>query len=234
MDDILELLARVVAQSKAEVADTAASIVATGTAGGLVRPAGAGHSLAAVLETFFRAGGLAFVRPIWDERIFPLYGAQRATDAERVPGLGRAAAEAAGIRPEDTVMVISTSGVNPFPVEVAQVGLEHRATVVAMTSRAASAKAPPRADVRLAEIASIVIDTHVPAGDVTWPPESPVTAPVSSLVTTALWTAILREVHTLWPEAPRWRSANVVGTDDSNETILASLVERIPELRAVR
>jgi uncharacterized phosphosugar-binding protein len=61
-----------------------------------------------------------------------------------------------------------------------------------------------------------------------------VTAPVSSLITTALWTAILREVHALWPEAPRWRSANVVGTDDSNETVLASLVGRIPELRSVK
>jgi uncharacterized phosphosugar-binding protein len=234
MDDIYELLARVVTESKSEIADTATSIVATGKAGGLVRPAGAGHSLAAVLETFFRAGGLAFVRPIWDERVFPLYGALRATDAEREPGLGRATAEAADIRPEDTVLVISTSGVNPFPVEVAQVGIEHEATVVAMTSRTASAKAPPRADVRLAEVATIVIDTHVPAGDVTWPPDAPVTAPASSLITTALWTAILREVHTLWPEAPRWRSANVVGTDDSNETILASLAERIPELRAVK
>ena len=234
MDDIYELLARVVTESKAEIVGTAAAIVATGKAGGLLRPAGAGHSLVVVLETFFRAGGLAFVRPIWDERIVPLYGPVRATHAEREPGLGRAAAEAADIRPEDTVLVISTSGVNPFPVEVAQVGREHGATVVAMTSLAASAKAPPRADVRLADVATIVIDTQVPAGDVTWPLDAPVTAPASSLITTALWTAILREVHTLWPEAPRWRSANVVGTDGANETILASLVDRIPELRAVK
>lgn len=234
MDDVYELLTRVVASAKEEIDRTADAIVATGQAGGLVRPAGAGHSLAAVLETFFRAGGLAFVRPIWDPRILPLYGAQLATDAEREPGLGRAAAEAAEIQPEDTVLVISTSGVNPFPVEVAQVGVERGATVVAMTSRAASAKAPPRAGVRLAEIATIVIDTQVPAGDATWPPEAPVTAPVSSLITTALWTAILREVHTRWPDAPRWRSANVAGTDDANEKVLATLIDRIPELRSVR
>lgn len=209
---------------------TARAIARTSATGGLVRPAGAGHSLAAVLETFFRAGGLAFVRPIWHPRILPLTGAAAATSAEREVGLGAGAAEAAGIGPDDTVVVFSNSGTNPFPVEVAEAGRAAGATVVAITSRASNEAAPRRAARRLIDVADIVVDTAVPPGDATWPPEEPVTAPVSSLATTAVWTLVLRRVYELAPDAPRWRSANVPGNDQVNRELAARFAARIPEL----
>lgn len=232
IDDVLDHLRAVVDDAQEGIHATADAIVATGRAGGLVRPAGAGHSLAAVLETFFRAGGLAFVRPLWHERVLPLAGASAATSSEREPGLGRGVAEAAGIEARDTVVVFSNSGANPYPVEIAQAGVDAGATVVALTSLAASAAAPTdRAPVRLADVATIVLDTRVRAGDASWPLEAPVTAPTSSLVTTALWTAILRQVHDRWPDAPRWRSANVAGSDGANQALFDALEPRIPELR---
>ncbi|MFV0373977.1 sugar isomerase domain-containing protein [Microbacterium sp.] len=229
-DDLSAYVAHVLAVNEAAVAATADAVAATGHADGLVRPAGAGHSLAAVLETFFRAGGLAYVRPLWDPSIMPLTGARAATSAERMPGGGREVAARASIRAADTVVVFSNSGINPYPVEIAQLARERGATVIAVTSVAASAAAPPRAGQRLAELADVVLDTQVPPGDVTWPPEAPVTAPVSSIATTVLWNAVLRAVHTRWPEAPRWRSANVAGTDESNAAVLAQLTGRVPEL----
>ncbi|KMS92219.1 hypothetical protein ACZ91_05520 [Streptomyces regensis] len=45
-------------------------------AGGVVHTAGAGHSVAMVCETFYRAGGLAAVRPLWDPEVVPLDGAR--------------------------------------------------------------------------------------------------------------------------------------------------------------
>jgi uncharacterized phosphosugar-binding protein len=232
IDDLLSHLATVVEDAADDIHATADAIVATGRAGGLVRPAGAGHSLAAVLETFFRAGGLAFVRPMWHERVLPFAGASTSTTSEREPGLGRGVAEAAGVEARDTIVVFSNSGANPYPIEIAQVGIEAGATVVALTSRASNAAAPTdRAPVRLADVATIVLDTQVRAGDASWPLDAPVTAPTSSLVTTALWTAILREVHDRWPDAPRWRSANVAGSDGANQELFDALVSRIPELR---
>lgn len=136
----------------------------------------------------------------------------------------------AGMTAEDTVVVFSNSGANPFPIEVATAGRDAGATVVAVTSRAANEAAPRRASHRLIDLADIVIDTAVPAGDATWPPEDPVTAPVSSLATTTVWTHILRRVYELAPEAPRWRSANVAGNDDFNRELVARFSGRIPEL----
>lgn len=213
-----------------QIDHAAEAIVRTASSDGRVCPTGAGHSLAAVLETFFRAGGLAFVQPLWHPRIFPFHGARASTTAEREEGLGASVAAEAGISVNDTVVVFSNSGTNPFPVEVAEAGTEVGATVVAVTSRAANEAAPRRTARRLVEIADIVIDTAVPVGDATWPPENPVTAPVSSLATTTVWTHILRRVYELSPGAPRWRSANVAGNDDFNRELVARFSERIPEL----
>lgn len=227
LGDYVELVS---SRNTDQIGQAAEAIVRTASADGLVRPTGAGHSLAAVLETFFRAGGLAFIRPLWDPRILPLYGARASTTAEREVGLGATVAAEAGVTAEDTVVVFSNSGANPFPIEVATAGRDAGATVVAVTSRAANEAAPRRASHRLIDLADIVIDTAVPAGDATWPPEDPVTAPVSSLATTTVWTHILRRVYELAPEAPRWRSANVAGNDDFNRELVARFSGRIPEL----
>lgn len=220
----------VCAANEEAIAAAAAAIARTAQAGGLLRPTGAGHSLAAVLETFFRAGGLAFVRPLWHPDLLPLNGARHATSLEREPGLGSQVAEEAGIAPEDTVVVFSNSGVNPYPVEIAERAAAAGATVVAITSKAAGDAAPRRAPLRVTDVAHIVIDTAVPPGDASWPPEAPVTAPLSSLATNAVWTLILREVYELAPDAPRWRSANMAGNDDHNDELMARYERRIPEL----
>jgi len=220
----------VLARNADAIDRTARAIAATAASDGLVRPTGAGHSLAAVLETFFRAGGLAFVRPIWHTRVLPLHGALAATAAEREVGLGAEAAVSAGIGPDDTVVVFSNSGTNPFPVEVAAAGRDAGATIVAITSLPAGEAAPRRASARLIDVADIVIDTAVPPGDATWPAENPVTAPVSSLATNAVWTQVLRQVYDLAPEAPRWRSANVAGNDGVNAALVERFAARIPEL----
>ncbi|HIY65600.1 MAG TPA: hypothetical protein H9830_04915, partial [Candidatus Agrococcus pullicola] len=77
---------------------------------------------------------------------------------------------------------------------------------------------------------TIVLDTRVPAGDVSWPQDAPVTVPRSSLATNALWSALLARVVDLDPGVELWRSANVDGNDAANAATIARLAERIPEL----
>lgn len=230
IDDLTALITRVIDDNQDGVASAAEAIVQTGRTGGLLYTAGAGHSLAAVMETFFRAGGLAFVRPLWDEHILPLHGARDSTSAERAPGLGAGVAERAGLTDRDTVLIFSNSGVNPYPVEIAERARDVGATAIAMTSRASSALAPKRARHRLYELADIVLDTAVPTGDVTWPLHAPATAPASTLLTTALWTAILRQIDSLDSDVPRWTSANVPGGDELNAALVERFAPRIPEL----
>lgn len=230
IEDLTALVTRVVEDNHDALDEAADAIAASGRSGGLLYAAGAGHSLAAVMETFFRAGGLAFVRPLWDHSILPLAGARASTAAEREPGLGAGVAQRAGIAEADAVLIFSNSGVNPYPVEIAQHAHDVGARVIAMTSVDASASAPKRAGHRLFEISDIVLDTAVPAGDVTWPPQAPVTAPASTILTASLWAAILRRIDTIAPDAPRWTSANVAGGDDVNAALVERFGPRIPEL----
>lgn len=204
-------------------------------AGGVVHTAGAGHSLAMVCETFYRAGGLAAVRPLWDSEVLPLDGALRSSAAEREPGRGRALVEQARPEPPDVVVVFSTSGRNPYPVEIAQAALERGVPVIAVTSLAASAAASDRAGTRLADHATVVLDTGVPPGDVVHPKENPHTAAVSTILGAYAWSALLAELDRQAADRgvalPLWTSANVPGGDERNVELFARYSDRIPELR---
>lgn len=230
IDDLTALVTRVVKDNHEALMASAESIAASAHQEGLLYAAGAGHSLAAVMETFFRAGGLAFVRPLWDPTVLPLGGARASTAAEREVGLGAIVAQRAEIGEKDTVVIFSNSGVNPYPVEIALHARSVGATVISMTSVDSSRSAPKRAEHRLFEISDIVLDTQVPVGDVTWPPEEPVTAPASTIVTASLWAAILRQIDTIAPDVPRWKSANIGGTDNFNAELVERFEPRIPEL----
>jgi Uncharacterized protein containing SIS (Sugar ISomerase) phosphosugar binding domain len=224
-------LARVIEVNARALADVAALVIDVAGRKGLLYTAGAGHSLSGVIETFFRAGGFAFVRPLWHPDLLPLRGAERSTAAERRPGLGREVVAASSLEARDAVVVFSNSGVNPYPIEVAQGAREGGARVVAISSRTASDAAPLRAGARLHEIADLVLDTMVPPGDATWPAAAPVTAPLSTLTNAMLWNAVLVLAHEADPDLPVWRSANVSDSGDGNDRIAEAFAPRVPEIR---
>lgn len=204
-------------------------------ADGLVHTAGAGHSLAAVAETFYRAGGLACVRPLYHPELLPMHGALHSTGTERRAGL---AAEVLGEHPlgeADVLVVFSTSGVNPYPVELAELGRAAGRPVIGVTSGPASSVAPRRSGVTLAAAASIVLDTLVPPGDSTYPPTAPRTAPISTIVNAFVWNLLLVRLVDLGKSAgvslPLWRSSNVPGGDDANTELLSRFTPRVPALR---
>jgi uncharacterized phosphosugar-binding protein len=222
---------RILTENAAPLAAAADAVVAAARSGRIVYSAGAGHSVAGVIETFFRAGGLAFVRPLWHPDILPLRGAERSTRAERTEGMGAAVVADAGITAGDVVVVFSTSGINVYPVEVARSARALGATVVAVTSRAASEVAPLRAGARLHDLVDIVVDTLVLPGDATWPPEQPRTAPLSSVANALVWDAILVLALETDPALPLWESANIGRPTSTNADLTDRYASSIPEIR---
>ena len=119
---------------------------------------GSGHSALIAQEAFWRAGGLAPALPIPD----PLGG-----DVERVSGVAAAYLMHYDLNPGDVILVISNSGMNHLPIEVALVCKEREMKVIALTSLAHSQSVESRhpSKVKLYEIADIVIDTFGTPGD---------------------------------------------------------------------
>jgi len=222
-------------QHNAEAIDTVAELFLDCVrADGLVLTAGAGHSVAAIAETFYRAGGLACVRPLYHPDVFPLHGAKNSTSAERLTGLAGTVLDEASHSEHDVLVVFSTSGVNPYPVEFAVAARAANRPVVAVTSSPANRVAPRRAASTLADNATVVLDTLVPPGDSGYPADNPVTAPHSTLANAFLWNLVLARLHDRATMAgvglPLWRSSNVAGGDQANASLFARYARRVPQL----
>lgn len=135
--------------------------------GGVVHTFGTGHSSLLAQELFYRAGGIVAINPILDPRLGFECGAFESTTFERSAEGAAELAEKAGFRAGDAGVIISNSGANALPVEMAirmkQSGLKlivltNVAQSQATTSHHASGK-------RLFELADVVLDNHAPAGD---------------------------------------------------------------------
>ena len=107
--------------------------------GGLVHVFGAGHSHMAAEEAFHRAGGLVPVNAVLVEWLMVHQGGRRASLLERQPGLGELIVSTEPVEEGDVFFVVSNSGRNPVPVEVAEAAKRRGAKVVAVTSKQHSA-----------------------------------------------------------------------------------------------
>jgi len=135
--------------------------------GGIVHTFGTGHAHLLAMEPFYRAGGLSPVNAILEDRITFAKGAIESTAAERTPGLAEEIFQSVQVESKDVAIVISNSGRNAVPVEMALHFRQRGVQVIAITNVTQSKASTPRnpAGRRLYEVADIVIDNCVPAGD---------------------------------------------------------------------
>ncbi|HZD69129.1 MAG TPA: sugar isomerase domain-containing protein [Actinomycetes bacterium] len=227
-------LARVEAHNAAALDTVADRMLEVIRAGGVLHTAGTGHSVAMVLETFYRAGGLACVRPVFHPALLPLGGALASSLLERTSGLAAVLAAQADARPGELGFVFSTSGANPVPVELARCLRHAGAEVVAVTSLPQLRRAPARAGVKLDQLSDHVLDTLVPPGDAAYHRDGAVTAPLSSLTSVLVWNLLLVRLLdravAAGVELPLWRSANTPGSEAHNAALADRYRARVPML----
>lgn len=137
------------------------------SAGGIIHTFGTGHSHLIADEAFFRAGGIAAVNPILHERLMFLKGALESTRSEQESGFAAQLLDEQEVRGVDAGIVISNSGRNAAPIEMA---LEMKALglkVIAITNLGQSSRSTPRhvSGKRLFEVVDLAIDNCVPQGD---------------------------------------------------------------------
>lgn len=194
--------------------------------GGLLQAFGSGHSYGAALELTHRAGGFIPSKNIKE----PALGAY-----ESVEGVGTSFMKKVDVRPNDIVFVISNSGRNPLPIEVALGAKKKGAKVVAVTSLEASKKLTCKhsGGKNLYEVADYVLDNRVPEGDsaVTVQGMDVKVCGMSSISTAVLLEAVvLRAVELLLARGivpPIYKSQNIDGGREYNEAIEADYIERL-------
>lgn len=142
-------------------------------AGGMVHVFGSGHSRIMVEEMWPRYGSFPGFNPIvelsltFHNLVVGANGQRQAMFIENVSGLARQILRNFALKPTDTALVISSSGCNIVPIEMAEEFQRRRVKVVALVSEQHSkpSKSKRNDGMKLTDFADIILDTGAPLGD---------------------------------------------------------------------
>ncbi len=159
--------------------------------GGLVFLFGAGHSRLMVDEMTPRQGCFVGFYPLVElavsnySAIVGPNGLRAALHLEKYQGYAEQVLESFHFGPNDSFMIISTSGIRPLVVEMALGAKARNRPVIAIVSRShcQSVQAAHSSGKKLIDVADVVIDNHTPVGDcaVELPGLDSRTGPVSTI-----------------------------------------------------
>lgn len=224
-----------VKNTQRDAMNRAASMVAdTLKADGIVYIFGCGHSHLLALDCFYRAGGLANVSAILDTDLMLHNGAAKSSVMEKMQGLAPHVLRRYGVTEKDTLIVVSTSGKNAVPVEMAQTAKAQGIPTVAVVS---SAYFNDKSDLpKLYECADLYIDNCVPHGDAVMAVDG-IGAKMGSVSTAAgsfILQSVLLEAAAIAARdgatVPVYQSGNVDGGAAYNQSLIDAYLPRIKHL----
>ena len=200
---------------------------------------GCGHATIPVEEMYPRIGGFVGFHPIVElpltffTRITGEMGIHQFLFLERAEGYGRAIMKSYAFDPRDTVWIFSHTGINNVNIDVALRAKELGLRVIATGSAEQAATSVPRhpSGKRLFDIADVVIDTRVPAGDSSVPLPGHVdnVGPVSTMAFVGVvWMTITTVAELLVARGVKLHihpSHNVPGDTRAHERLDAALRE---------
>jgi uncharacterized phosphosugar-binding protein len=236
-DAAIGLLRRVRDEEAEHVAAAGAAVADTVAAGGRLFAFGAGHSSLPAQDVVYRAGGFALMNLLAvpgtvgvDVMPAPLGSA-----LECVEGLATAVLDASPARAGDVLVVISLSGRNPLPVEMAVHARALGMKVIGVTSVAYAKETRPRnaSGTFLKDHCDVVLDSKIAVGDAELTHEGAgdhggggregrLDALVQAVMAAAAEELVRRGV-----EPPLLRSGNVDGGHEWNRRVMEEYADRI-------
>ncbi|MFF5566028.1 SIS domain-containing protein [Streptomyces sp. NPDC012623] len=236
-DAAIELLQRVRDDQSANIAAAGRAIADTVAAGGRLFAFGAGHSSLAAQDVVYRAGGFAVMNLLVVPGVVgvDVRPATLGSALERVDGLAGAVLDSSPAEAGDVLVIISLSGRNTLPVEMAVGARALGMKVIGVTSVAYAERTTSRnhSGTFLKDHCDIVLDSGIAVGDAeltTAGVEAPF-APASTVVTSALMQAMMAtaagELAERGIEPPLLRSGNVDGGREWNRRVMNEYRDRI-------
>lgn len=150
----------------------------------IIHTFGTGHSHMIGVEMFARAGGLGNVDAMVDPDTVTSFGARRSGAIEKTCGVADVIYDSYKINKGDIMIIISNSGRNAVPIEMAMRCKKEGIFVIAVTNLKQSMSQTSRhpSGKRLFELADIVLDTCVPQADAALDIDGIKTGPASNIV----------------------------------------------------
>ncbi|AZM61654.1 MULTISPECIES: SIS domain-containing protein [unclassified Streptomyces] len=237
LDAAIDLLQRIRDEEGDAVAAAGTMLADTVAEGGRLFAYGAGHSSLAAQDLVYRAGGLALMNLLAvpgavgvDVRPATLGSA-----LERVDGLASVVLESSPLRAGDALLIISLSGRNALPVEMAMKAREMGVRVIGVTSVAYAAQTSSRhaSGTFLKDHCDLVLDSGIAVGDaeLTHDKVPAPFAPASTVVTAAVVQSVVATAAVVLAERgiepPLLRSGNVDGGHAWNARVFEEYADRI-------
>lgn len=222
-------LIETVSSQKSEILQAATWFTDTILAGRMVHVFGSGHSRIMVEEMWPRYGSFPGFNPIvelsltFHNLVTGANGQRQAMFLENVPGLAARILRNFDLSRLDTALVISSSGTNIVPIEMAEQFQAKGIRVVALITRAHSEKSDSKREdgKKLSDFADLILDTGAPVGDamVRIPGLTPPVSPGSTVGGAMLINCMKAETARLLTEAGRppivLAAASVVGKEEA-------------------
>ena len=224
--------------TQASAIDAAAKIMADSIeAERWVHTFGCGHATIPVEEMYPRIGGFVGFHPMVElpltffTRITGEMGIHQFLFLERAEGYGNAIMKSYSFDPRDTMWIFSHTGINNVNIDVALRAKEQGMKVVVAGSAGQVGTTRHPSGKNLFEIADVVIDTGVPAGDSSVPLKNHVdnVGPVSTMAFVAVvWMTITTVAEVLAERGTKLYihpSHNVPGDSTARERLDSALGE---------
>ncbi|MDO5601765.1 MAG: SIS domain-containing protein [Oscillospiraceae bacterium] len=221
-----------------KIREAAVQMAGTIERGGLIHVFGCGHSHMLAEELFYRAGGIVDIDPIFDSSVMLHEGAVKSSQMERMSGIARHLLARYEVGEKDTLLIASTSGINPYPIEMALGAKARGCRVVAITSQD-YADVPSRhvSGKHLFDLCDICVDNCVKKGDAcvcVLPQDGVYAGPLSSLSAFFIANTIMLETSQVLlqkGEKPKiFVSGNISGADEKNSRYVQEYQSRIKHL----
>ncbi|MFE6285731.1 SIS domain-containing protein [Streptomyces sp. NPDC057877] len=236
-DAAIGLLQRVRDEEAGAIAAAGTLLADTVAAGGRLFAFGAGHSSLPAQDVVYRAGGLALMNLLAAPGVVgvDVMPATLGSALERVEGFASAVLDSSPVRAGDALVIISLSGRNALPVEMALHAHTLGVKVIGVTSVAYASETASRhvSGTFLKDHCDIVLDSKIAVGDaeLTLDTVPAPFAPASTVVTSALLQAVMAETAATLAargtEPPLLRSGNVDGGLEWNSHVFQQYGDRI-------
>ncbi|MFJ7206892.1 SIS domain-containing protein [Streptomyces sp. NPDC098789] len=237
IDAAIGLLERVRDEEGSNIAEAGAVIAEAVAAGNRLFAFGAGHSSLPAQDVVYRAGGLALMNflAVPGTAGIDVMPATLGSALERVDGLAGAVLDSSPAADGDVLVIISLSGRNALPVEMAMNARAIGLKVIGVTSVAYATETRSRhvSGTFLRDHCDIVLDSKIAVGDAELSlagidaPFAPASTVVTSAIMQAVMAAAAGDLAARGVEPPLLRSGNVDGGHEWNGRVMQEYGDRI-------
>jgi len=237
LDTVINLLSRLKDEEMDSIEQAAKLIADAIEQGHSLFAFGCTHSSLPIQDLVYRAGGLMLVNPLFGPGITALdiKPTTISSAMEQMEGYAKVILDNSPLKSGDVLILVSVSGRNAVPVELAQIAQERGIKVIGATSREYSESVTARhsSGKKMNDFTDVLLDSKAPKGDAVFEAKgvpqkfTPVSGVTSIALLQALIAATIENLLSRGIVPPIFLAANVDGGKEYNARLLAQYRDRI-------